>query len=178
MKLPARLLAVTVLVGVSGCTETSHADLEAFADETAHNARATADEDSAPPAPSPEPVTYAAGELRNPFQPPSTPGPLSAGRQATVAPDPDRTKGHLERFPLTELRLVGNLSSQRARVALVQDPGGVIHRVGVGDFMGTDFGRVRVVRNGGIELVEIVRDAGGWTERSRFIALGGDQGTE
>ena len=179
MKYPS--LAATVLLGAlaTGCADGDYADLKAFADQTAQKYRLEpiSDTHSSSSAFLDEPFAYPAGELRNPFQPPPTLAPVSAAGQ--IAPDIERTKGHLERFALAQLRLVGRLSGRQAHVALVRDPDGLVHPVGVGEHMGTDFGRIRSIGEDGIELVEIVRDAGGWVERPRFIALtGGEQGEQ
>ncbi len=182
MKRSGLAVATAVLVGalMKACTDGDHADLEAFADETARKFRPVpiANTDSSPPATSREPFAYAADQLRSPFQPPPVLKPLTATGQALVAPDFERTKGPLERFPLAQLRLVGNLTSREAHVALVQDPNGMVHPVGVGEHMGTDFGRIRAVGDAGIELIEIIRDAHGWVERPRSIAPTGEQGNE
>ena len=166
-----------VLVGAiaTGCADGDHADLQAFADRTAERFRPepTSDTHSSPAADLDEPFAYPAGELRDPFQPPPTLKPVSDAGQSQVAPDFERTKGHLERFALAQLRLVGRLSGGRAHVALVQDPDGLVHPVAVGEHMGTDFGRIRSIGEDRIELIEIVRDAGGWVERPRLIALTG-----
>ena len=176
-----KLAVAAVLVGMlaTGCADDDYADLEAFVDETARKSRSIAISGTkpSPATPSPEAVAYMAGELRSPFQPPSALKPIADG-QPMVAPDLEREKGHLEGFPLAQMRLVGNLSGRHVHVALVQDPDGLVHPVGVGDRMGTDFGRILAVGDGGIELVEIVRDAGGWVERPRFISLTGEPGDE
>ena len=171
--------AAAVLVGTlaTGCTDSDYSDLEAFANEIARKFRPVSDTDASPPA-AREPFAYAARDMRSPFQPPPVLKPMSAAGQPMTAPDFERPKGRLEQFPLAQLRLVGNLSSHEMRVALVRDPDGMVHRVAVGEHMGTDFGRIVAIADAGIELVEIVRDAGGWMERRRFIALAGDQGDE
>lgn len=176
-----KLAVATVLVGMlaTGCVDDDHADLEAFVDETAREFRSIpfSGADPSPAKLSSEPIAYTAHESRSPFQPPSTLQPIAAG-QPMVAPDFEREKGHLEGFPLAQLRLVGNLSGRQGHQALVQDPDGLVHTVGVGDRMGTDFGRVLAIGDGGIELVEIVRDAGGWIERPRLLPVTGEPGDE
>lgn len=175
MKLAAAALVATL---ATGCTDSDYADLDTFADAIAQKFRPDSDPDASPPAALPEPFAYAARDLRSPFEPPPVLKPVSAAGQPMTAPDFERPKGRLEQFPLAQLRLVGNLSSQEMRVALVQDPDGMVHPVAVGGHLGTDFGRIVTVGDAGIELVEIVRDAGGWMERPRFIALNGDAGDE
>lgn len=175
-----KLATVAVLVGTltTGCNDSDYADLDAFADEIAQKFRPVSDVDAPPTAALHEPFAYAAHDLRSPFQPPPVLKPVAAAGQPVIAPDFERAHGRLEQFPLAQLRLVGNLSSQETRVALVQDPDGMVHSVGVGEHLGSDFGRIVAIGDAGIELVEIVRDAGGWIERPRFMALNGDEGDE
>ncbi len=174
-------LASGVPLGATACTDAGYADLEAFVEETARKTGQQSDKtyrevsaDRDFPL-SGEPFVYAAGDLRSPFQPPPAPASTAAAGLPPIAPDLERAKGHLERYPLAQLRLVGSLSDHQAHVALIRDPDGRIHPVGVGDHMGNDFGHIRAVNDAGLELVEIVRDAGGWTERTRFIPLGGEE---
>jgi len=57
---------------------------------------------------------------------------------------------------------------------LVRDPNGGVHRVQMGDYMGTDNGKILAIDENGIELLEIVSDGtGGWVERERTVNLGG-----
>ena len=172
--------AAAVLVGTlaTGCSDSDHADLDAFAAEIAQKFRPVYDTDASPSAALPEPFAYAARDLRSPFQPPPVLKPVAAAGQPVIAPDFERPKTRLEQLPLAQLRLVGNLSSRAMHVALVQDPNGMVHPLAVGEHMGTDFGRIVAIGDAGIELVEIVRDAGGWMERPRFIALIGEEGDE
>ena len=177
-------LTVGVLVGATGCADGGYADLETFVEEAGRKTEqqtektyrlVSADQDSPSHG---EPFVYGAADLRSPFQPPPAPASTVSTGQPPIAPDLERAKGHLERYPLAQLRLVGSLSGRQAHAALVRDPDGMIHPVGVGDHMGGDFGRIRAVSDAGIELVEIVRDPGGWTERTRFIPLGGEGESE
>ena len=181
MKCLGLTLTVGVLLGATACTDAGYADLEAFVEETARKTGQQSDKtyghasaDRHSPL-SGAPSLYAAGNLRSPFQPPPAPASTAATGVPPIAPDLERARGHLERYPLTQLRVVGNLSDHQAHVALVRDPDGMIHPVGVGDYMGNDFGRIRAVDDAGLELVEIIRDAGGWTERTRVIPLGGEK---
>ena len=96
-----------------------------------------------------------------------------AGRTGAdaLAPDFNRPRQRLERYPISRLSLVGSLSRSGARYGLVRDAEGFVHRLEVGDYLGEDHGRIRKLGPSTIELVEIVADgAGGWVERVRVIA--------
>jgi len=72
--------------------------------------------------------------------------------------------------------MVGTLARNQVQWGLVLDQEGVVHRVQVGDYMGTQWGKIKRIRESGIDLEEIVSDgAGGWLPRARSIEmLGGN----
>lgn len=116
-------------------------------------------------------AAYRTDRNRDPFQPAreaSTTGPVGG----LPGPSNDRVRQPLERHPLEQLRMVGTLAANGVRHALLRVPGGNVHRVAAGDYLGTDHGRIRTVHAAGLELVEVVHDgAGGWRERPRAIVL-------
>ncbi|MGH8378315.1 MAG: pilus assembly protein PilP, partial [Gammaproteobacteria bacterium] len=58
--------------------------------------------------------------------------------------------------------------------ALIRDGDGVVHRVGIGQYMGQNFGKVTKISQVGLVLREIVPDGqGGWVERDTTVQLGG-----
>jgi type IV pilus assembly protein PilP len=55
---------------------------------------------------------------------------------------------------------------------LIKDPGGVIHRVRSGEYMGQNYGHITAISEDHIDLVELVSNGnGGWMERPASIAL-------
>ena len=92
---------------------------------------------------------------------------------AKVQPDLNRVKQFLEQFPIATLAMVGTLAQGDRLYALVRDGEGGVHRVQLGDYMGTDYGRIQKIAESELELIEIVPDGtGGWVERARTVALG------
>ena len=88
-------------------------------------------------------------------------------------PDEGRAKEPLEMFALDSLKMVGTVGTGAGIEALVKDPGGVIHRVHVNEYMGQNYGRVTDIAEDHIDLVELVSNGnGGWMERSASIGLG------
>jgi len=121
-----------------------------------------------------ETFTYADQDKRDPFSP-STAELQPDGGSATSGPRPDanRAKQPLEMFALDSLKMVGTVGASASTQALIKDPGGVIHRVRVGEYLGQNYGHVTVVSDDHIELVEMVSNgSGGWMERPASIALG------
>ncbi len=120
-----------------------------------------------------EAFTYSAASMRSPFDVPIMAGTNVAQEPATqVQPDFDRTPQALEVFALSNLAMVGMITRGNTTIALVQDEVGKIHRVGVGQYMGRNHGRVASVTSTEIELTEIVPSGdGGWVERPRTITI-------
>lgn len=87
-------------------------------------------------------------------------------------PDADRAKQPLELFALDSLKMVGTVGTGAGMEVLVKDPGGVIHRVQVNQYMGQNYGHVTAISEDHIDLVELVSNGnGGWMERPATIAL-------
>ncbi|WP_329741232.1 pilus assembly protein PilP [Dyella sp. A6] len=119
-----------------------------------------------------ETFTYQDQDKRDPF------GPSPVEEQQNNAssgprPDQNRPKQPLEMFALDSLKMVGTIGTGSHIQALIQDPGGVIHRVTVDEYMGQNYGRVTKVAPDHVDLVELVPNGnGGWMERPASIALG------
>jgi len=171
--LPTRTLLMLALTGlvVAGCGG-DRRDLEQWVDQTL--ARAPAPVDPIPQVVMPEPVTYEAYDLRDPFLRPRV-TEMAGSSSATDGPrpDPDRRREFLEQFPLDALQMVGTIELGSDEVyGLVSDAEGVIHRVQEGNYLGQNHGRILRVTPVAIELVELVPDgAEGWNEREARIAL-------
>ena len=109
--------------------------------------------------------------LRSPFVPdsPQAAAGIAAGG---TRPDPERSREFLEQFPLDTLRMVGTLQLGDTQFGLVQTSDGLIHRVIPGNYMGQNDGRIVVVSESEIELVEIISDGiGGYLEREAAVGL-------
>jgi type IV pilus assembly protein PilP len=120
-----------------------------------------------------EAFAYSAASLRSPFDVPIMVGAAPAEEPAAVVqPDLDRPPEPLESFALTDLAMVGMIARERRVIALIRDSSGTLHRVGVGNYMGSNHGRVSSVTNSEVELVEIVPAGdGGLVERPRTLPL-------
>jgi type IV pilus assembly protein PilP len=69
--------------------------------------------------------------------------------------------------------MVGTIGTGPGAIALVKDPGRVIHQVHRNEYMGQNYGRVTAISEDHIELVELISNGnGGWMERQASIALG------
>ena len=78
----------------------------------------------------------------------------------------------LEMFELDSLRMVGTLQNDTEMWAIVKDSTGVIHRVGVGNYIGRNFGKILDIQEDRLDVREITKDANGrWEERAASLAL-------
>ena len=83
-----------------------------------------------------------------------------------------RNREPLEEFPVDSLRMLGMVTAQEHRYALIKAPDGVVHRVGMGEHMGQNYGEVVRINESEVGLKEIVPDGfGGWVERPAKLAL-------
>lgn len=84
----------------------------------------------------------------------------------------NRNREELERFELDSLRMVGTIDNESNNWAIVLDPDGVVHRVSVGNYIGTNIGKIINIYEDRIDLREIVQDGNGrWEEREAALAL-------
>jgi len=120
-----------------------------------------------------EAFTYSAASMRSPFDVPIMAGTGEAEVPVNlVQPDFARTPELLESFALTDLNMVGMITRERTFIALIRDLSGTLHRVGAGNYMGRNHGRITRVTASAVELTEIVPAGdGGWVERPRTLAL-------
>ncbi|MEO8748226.1 MAG: pilus assembly protein PilP [Rhodanobacter sp.] len=120
-----------------------------------------------------ETFIYADQDMRDPFSP-STTELVNEGRTFSgPRPDANRAREPLEMFALDTLKMVGTVGTGAGIQVLIKDPGGVIHRVRAGDYMGQNYGHVTAVSDDHVNLVEMVSNGnGGWMERPASIALG------
>ena len=87
-----------------------------------------------------------------------------------------RNREELESYELDSLRMVGTLEDQSTQWGIVRDPGGTVHRVKVGNYLGRNIGKILNIYEDRIELREIIRNADGrWEERQAAIALAGQE---
>ena len=114
---------------------------------------------------------YLPTDRRDPFVPVEARNePLQS--TSKLRPNSRRNREPLEEFPVDSLRMLGMVTSQDRRYALIKAPDGVVHRVGLGEHLGQNYGEVVRVTESEVGLKEIVPDGfGGWVERPAKLAL-------
>jgi type IV pilus assembly protein PilP len=118
-----------------------------------------------------ETFKYDDQDQRDPFSP-STAELDNSAAASGPRPDANRAKQPLELFALDSLKMVGSVGTGAGMEVLIKDPGGVIHRVHVNEYMGQNYGHITAISEDHIDLVELVSNGnGGWMERPATIAL-------
>ena len=158
-------LSVAMLAGtLSGCSGRD-ADLDRFIDATKKEPGGRVE-----PLPEVKPYeafTYTDQELRSPFVPGG-----SGGMSAGLRPDSKRNREFLEQFSLDTLKMVGTLNLGGNHYGLVSTHDGRVHRVVVGEHIGTNDGKITDITPSKIALVEIIPDGlGGYIERPAALGL-------
>ena len=68
--------------------------------------------------------------------------------------------------------MVGTINQQGHLWGLVKASDGTIHRVRVGNYIGRNYGKIIRIKDGQIEMLEIIPDSpGGWRERKAALEL-------
>lgn len=112
-----------------------------------------------------DPFDYDARGRRDPFVQPVLDRPVAPGAgHGPLLP--------LQRFELTQLRLIGILWDVKRPRAMIQDPENKVHTVGPYTKVGLRNGYIAVIREGEIVVVETTEDAGGrLTTMAQIIKL-------
>lgn len=158
-----------LVVVMSGCSSDQD-NLETFITET--RAKPGGRLEPLPDFTPPESFVYAASDLRSPFQRPLR----EEEKKTSVAADPPdlvRPKEILEGVAIDQITMVGTLQGKDEKLwVLVSDGVGGVYRVGVGNYLGRNFGKITEVHTDKIDIVEVVPDGrSGWLERPRTIEL-------
>lgn len=120
------------------------------------------------------PQPYEAGSGVDPF---STQKLSVAIRQEAAQPNSlltaeiNRRKEPLEAYPLDTMSMVGSLTREGRRYALLRVDN-LLYQVKAGDYLGQNFGRITKISETEIALREVVQDAAGeWIERTSTLQL-------
>jgi type IV pilus assembly protein PilP len=162
----ARLAVLAALVAglLAGCSGRD-GDLDRFIDATKKEPGGRVE-----PLPEVKPYeafTYTDQDLRSPFVPGG-----SGGASAGLRPDSKRNREFLEQFSLDTLKMVGTLNLGGNHYGLVSTKDGRVHRVVIGEHIGTNDGKITDITPSKIALVEIIPDGlGGYIERPAALGL-------
>ncbi|MDD3761627.1 MAG: pilus assembly protein PilP [Acidithiobacillus sp.] len=152
------------------CTSDSHGDLVTYVESV--KARKAGRIAPLPEVKSYESYQYNQSELRDPFIPAAVDAITDVMGGEGLQPDMQRNREPLEGFPLDTLRFVGHLQQDGRVWAVITAPDSLVYRVVEGNYLGQNFGRISLISESRIDLMEIVPDGlGGWVERDATLAL-------
>lgn len=182
-RLLAGLSCVALSVSLAGCSDPDFSDLNKFIAEV--KAKPKSAIEPLPEIKVVEPFLFNGDNLRDPFlsvAEDSHDDPAEKFVGSGIRPDPLHQKEDLEHYPLDALRMVGtmNIGSQLWGLVKVNAMGdsskdaglSAIHRVKVGNYMGSNYGKIIRIAEDKIELMEIVPDKlGTWREQQQELPL-------
>ena len=120
-----------------------------------------------------ETFAYSASDLRDPFKMfDSDASMIEEGSNTALQPNINRNKEALEQYPLDTLHFVGDLQKDGENWAIITSPDHLVHRVKVGNHVGTNFGEIVSITETKITIKEIIQDGmGGWIEREAELSI-------
>ncbi len=164
------VLPLTLVLAIAGCSEGDISDLRQFV-KNAHKDRKPRIE----PLPRIRPYetyTYTATNLTDPFSSGNLQRRKPTAEDSGLRPDVNRRKEPLEQFPLDSLRMVGTLAKGEASWAVIRAPDGTVHRIGHGNYLGQNYGKVTLISDEKLGVKELVQGPNGnWVERETNIAI-------
>ncbi|MGQ3890555.1 pilus assembly protein PilP [Legionella sp. CNM-4043-24] len=92
-----------------------------------------------------------------------------------LAPNITRPKEPLEMFPLDALKFVGIWRQDGVIWGLISQPGGMVSRVKVGNYMGQNFGRIISISETSLKLEERVQVSGKWDSKITTFNLNSNE---
>lgn len=164
------LVLLTIFVG--SCAE-SESNINSFINETQKRKPKPL-----PPLPEfkpPKPYQFTSGNLRNPFQPYVE--SVAVVPQVQIqgpGPDTKRPKEPLEKFSLDSLKMVGTITKRNGELfALVKEPEptSTVRIVGIGNYMGLNYGKIEKITETTIEVREWTGSQGRYSQRDVTMHL-------
>jgi len=120
------------------------------------------------------PQPYESGTGVDPFSPQKLSVAIkqeAAQPNSLLTAEISRRKEPLEAYPLDNMAMVGSLTRDNRRYALLRVDS-LLYQVKSGDYLGQNFGRVTRISETEITLREVVQDAAGeWIERTSTLQL-------
>ena len=115
-------------------------------------------------------VSYDAGDKLDPFRPVGL-DPAKKAAGGGIKPDLKRVKEPLEGFPLESLKMIGLLQQGKMRHAIIR-AGTAVYQVKIGNYLGQNFGIITDIKDGEVQIKELVQDpTGDWVERTSTLQL-------
>ncbi|MDC0535860.1 pilus assembly protein PilP [Francisellaceae bacterium] len=167
---------LAIMLGSSGCTDSNNQDLKKFIENAEKNAISSPIE-KLPRLKNYTPYQYTSKNLRTPFSLANTADIEDISLQTGIEiPDLNRTKGELENYPLSSLKLVGVIEQNGRYWGLVlSGDHRVVHVVKVDDYIGIDHGKIIKINKDEMVVREIKKSLSGtWIEKEATLKISTD----
>ena len=176
-------VVVLAILGIAGCVSGDMSDLEKQVSKIMSKPGGRLE-----PLPEIKPYeayVYESGksEARNPFKRfyvveqslaiEESEGPVDDGLTEEMRNEiQNRNREELERFELDSIKMVGTLQNEDNHWGILLDPGGIVHRVKTGNYIGLNIGKITSIQEEQIEVREIIKDnSGRYGERKALLPL-------
>ena len=176
-------IILLAILGVAGCVSGDMSDLEKQVSKIMSKPGGRLE-----PLPEIKPYeayVYESGKLeaRNPFKRfyvveqslaiEESEGPVDDGLSEEMRNEiQNRNREELEGFELDSIKMVGTLQNEDNHWGIVLDPGGIVHRVKTGNYIGLNIGKITSIEEEQIEVREIIKDnSGRYGERKALLPL-------
>ena len=164
---------VLLLLFLAACSNDNKNDLKQFVMNAEKNAKKAAIK------PLPEimkykPYLYEPNQKRNPFSLANLVPVESISTQEDInLPDPNRVKGPLEKYPLSQLKLVGVVNQEGHYWGLIlSGDQRIVHVVKPGEYIGSDYGKIVKITKNKLVVREIKRNLTGvWIEKEQTMKI-------
>ena len=176
-------VVVLAILGIAGCVSSDMSDLETQVSKIMSKPGGRLE-----PLPEIKPYeayVYESGKsgARNPFKRfyvveqslaiEESEGPVDDGLTEEMRNEiQNRNREELEGFELDSIKMVGTLQNEDNHWGIVLDPGGIVHRVKTGNYIGLNIGKITSIEEEQIEVREIIKDnSGRYGERKALLPL-------
>lgn len=167
-----RFLLVVVSAHLMACSSADNSDLHSKLREIKSRPAG-----KIPPLPDFKPYQtflYSASDSKDPFKmfDSDSVADVTTQEAGVASPSSDRNPEALEQYPLDTLRYVGQLVKDGDNWAIITSPDFIVHRVKVGNYLGQNYGKITVIEDDKILIVEVIPDeTRGWIEREAALSL-------
>lgn len=158
--LSTKVAIFCIVLNLSGCSSHDETEIREYVENTKKDKSTLVE--PLPPIKRIEPYRYTSKNLRSPFDltaPTTSALNISPELSELAAFEMSRPKEPLEGFSVDSLAMVGTITKQGQRFAIIQIPDGRLFIITIGNYLGQNFGRVEHITEEKIFLRELVPDS-------------------
>lgn len=166
------LLIISCTFTLAGCWDTSHSDLKAWIKAQEQNTRGRVE-------PLPRNMDYVAIPYEgatgiDPFKPKQVSIVVQddSNKKQVLTPEMNRRKEPLEYYNISEMAITGFILKDGQTFAMIKSQkDNIVHTVGVGNYLGTNFGKILKIADDKVFLRELLLVGSEWNEKITELQL-------